>query len=104
MLSEGSSRMTAQQIAEQLDYYGSYFEVSADRDYAVITFCCLDKFFGQTLELARQIVLDPVFPEGELRTYCDKRKQELIIERSKATTKARELFAERFSAGRTLTA
>ena len=80
MLSEGSNRMTAQQIAEKLDYFGSYFEVSADRDYAVVTFCCLEKFFDDTLELAR-------------RTYCDKRRQELAIERSKAGTKARELFA-----------
>lgn len=93
MLSEGSSRMTAQQIAEKLDYFGSYFEVSADRDYAVVTFCCLEKFFDDTLELARQIMLDPIFPEEELRTYCDKRRQELAIERSKAGTKARELFA-----------
>lgn len=95
MLSEGSSTMTAQQIAEQLDYFGSYFEVSADRDYAVITFCSLDKFFDDTLELARQILLDPVFPQEELHTYCEKRKQDLTIERSKAATKARELFARK---------
>ncbi len=92
MLSEGSSRMTAEQIAEQLDYYGSYFEVSADRDYSVVTFCCLEKFFEDTIRLARQIMLDPVFPDGELATYREKRKQELTIERSKAATKARELF------------
>lgn len=95
MLSEGSEEMSSQQIAMQLDYFGSYFEVSADRDYAVITFCCLDKFFTQTMRLVEQIVLYPVFPDKELRTYCDKRRQELGIERSKAAIKARELFAQK---------
>ena len=37
MLAEGTRDMTAQQIAEQLDYYGSYFDVNIDRDYAYIS-------------------------------------------------------------------
>ena len=32
MLSEGSRDMTARQIAERLDFHGSYFEVNVDRD------------------------------------------------------------------------
>ena len=54
MLAEGTRDMTAQQIAEQLDYYGSYFDVNIDRDYAYISFCTLSKFFGQTLAVAEQ--------------------------------------------------
>ena len=75
MLAEGTRDMTAQQIAEQLDYYGSYFDVNIDRDYAYISFCTLSKFFGQTLAVAEQVLLHPTFPEEELRTYCAKRKQ-----------------------------
>ena len=74
MLAEGTRDMTAQQIAEQLDYYGSYFDVNIDRDYAYISFCTLSKFFGQTLAVAEQVLLHPTFPEEELRTYCAKRK------------------------------
>ena len=69
MLAEGTRDMTAQQIAEQLDYYGSYFDVNIDRDYAYISFCTLSKFFGQTLAVAEQVLLHPTFPEEELRTY-----------------------------------
>lgn len=92
-LAEGSSTMTSQQIAEKLDYYGSYFDVSIDRDWSVVTFVCLSKFFGQTMGLAREIVLDPIFPEEELRTYCDKSKQTLTINRMKVDFNARELFS-----------
>ena len=39
MLAEGTEKYSAQQIAEKLDYYGSYFYINIDRDYAYITFC-----------------------------------------------------------------
>lgn len=94
MLGEGSSTMTAQQIADGLDFYGSYFDVNIDRDYTYISFCSLSKFFAPTVRVAREIVLKPIFPERELNTYCQKRKQSLKIERRKIEVQSRELFAE----------
>ena len=94
MLGEGSSTMTAQQIADELDFYGSYFDVNIDRDYTYISFCSLSKFFAPTIRVAREIVLNPIFPERELKSYCQKRKQSLKIERRKIEVQSRELFAE----------
>lgn len=93
MLAEGTERYTAQQIAESLDFVGSYFDVNIDRDYTIVTFCALKKFLTQTLEIAEQILLHPTFPEHELTTYCVKRKERLSVERSKISFKSRELFA-----------
>ncbi|MFR9616788.1 MAG: pitrilysin family protein, partial [Rikenellaceae bacterium] len=97
--SEGSETMTAHVIAEQLDYYGSYFDVNVDRDYSYFSFCSLSKFVEPTLRVAEQIILHPTFPEGELRTYCNKRKQRLRIERGKVEVKAREEFAKSLFGG-----
>lgn len=94
MLGEGSQRLTAQQIAEQLDFYGSYFDVNIDRDYTYISFCSLLKFFDPTAEVAREILLHPSFPEREFEVYRNKRKQSLTIERQKVDMQSRELFAE----------
>ena len=85
--------MTAHQIAEQLDYYGSWYDVNVDRDYAYINFATLSKFFDPTLAVAEQILLCPAFPEEELRTYAAKRRQRLAVERAKIDVKAREAFA-----------
>ena len=93
MLAEGTELYTSQQIAEKLDYYGSYFDINIDRDYAYITFCCLSKFFAQTAEVIEQVILHPTFPESEVLTYRTKRKQQLSIERRKVETIARENFA-----------
>ena len=94
MLGEGSQSMSAQQIAEKLDFYGSYFDVNIDRDYSYISFCSLRKFFEPTAEVASEIILRPTFPEKELGIYCSKRKQSLTIERKKIDMQSRELFAE----------
>lgn len=94
LLAEGSENFTAHELAEQLDFHGSYFDVGIDRDYAIATFCCLNKFFGQTLGLVREIMLRPAFPTEEVEIYTTKRKQRLMVERSKPSTKARELFSQ----------
>ena len=86
--------MTAREISEQLDYHGSYFDVNIDRDYAYISFVSLSKFFAQTLNVAREILLHPAFESKELRTYCSKRKQGLSIERKKIDVQSRELFGK----------
>lgn len=93
MLAEGTASFTAQEIAERLDYYGSYFDINIDRDYAYVTFCALSKFFGHTAEIIEEVVLRPAFPEGEVATYRAKRRQQLAIERRKVETIARENFA-----------
>ena len=94
MLGEGSTTLSAQEIAEKLDFYGSYFDVNIDRDYTYISFCSLKKFFEPTLEVAREIILHPAFPEREFEVYRQKRKQSLTIERKKVDMQSREMFAE----------
>ena len=96
MLSEGtagSEPMSSQQIAERLDYYGSYFDVNIDRDYVYVNFCMLSRFLEPTLAVAAEILLHPSFPEDELRTYAAKRRQRLTIERMRVDTLAREELA-----------
>lgn len=94
MLAEGTESYTSQQIAEKLDYYGSYFDINIDRDYCYITFCSLSKFFQPTAEVIEQVILHPTFPEKEVAIYSAKRKQQLSIERRKVETIAREHFAK----------
>ncbi len=94
LLAEGTRNHTAHEIAEQLDFYGSWFDVNLDRDFVYISFATLSKFCRPTLGVAEEILLHSTFPEEELRTYCAKRRQRLRIDRQKVDVKAREAFAE----------
>ena len=93
LLAEGSTRMTGRAISEQLDFYGSYFEVNLDRDFVYVSFCSLTRYFDRTLEVAGEILLRPAFPETEVETYRRKRQQLLAVERQKVDVLAREAFA-----------
>lgn len=94
MLSEGSLNMTGQEIAERLDFYGSNYDANIDRDYTYISFVSLSKFFHETGDVAREVILCPAFKDKELATYCSKRKQGLTIERQKIDVQSREIFGK----------
>lgn len=94
MLGEGTANYSSKQIAEMLDFYGIYYDVNIDRDYAVVTVCCLKKFLKETLDLLKEIVVYPQFPEDEFFVYKGKQKQQLRIERRKIDFEAREWFAK----------
>ena len=94
MLSEGSLNMTGQEIAERLDFYGSNYDANIDRDYTYISFVSLSKFFHETADVAREVILCPAFKDKELATYCSKRKQGLTIERQKIDVQSREIFGK----------
>ncbi len=93
LLAEGTANHSARELAEELDFYGSWFDVTIDRDYAYISFCMLSRFVPETLAVAEEIILHPTFPEEEISGYCLKRKQRLKVERQKVDNKARELFS-----------
>ena len=51
MLREGTRKYTAAIIAEKLDYYGSWLELSSSSEYAYITVYSLNKYLAKTLEV-----------------------------------------------------
>jgi predicted Zn-dependent peptidase len=94
LMSEGTAKHSALEIAELLDFHGSNFEVALDRDWAVLNFVSLSKFFPQTVGVAREMLLEPTYADHEVSIYREKRKQRLALERSKVAMRARELFGQ----------
>ncbi len=62
MLREGTRRYDAARIAEKLDYYGAWLELSSASEYAYVTLYSLNKYLPQTLDILESIVKEPVFP------------------------------------------
>lgn len=83
MLREGTSRYTAVEIAEKLDYYGAWLELSSASEYAYITLHSLNKYLPQTLEILESIVKEPVFPKKELGVIVDNNVQQFLVNSSK---------------------
>lgn len=83
MLREGTRRYTAAAIAEKLDYYGSWLELSSSAEHAYITLYSLNKYLPETLDILESIVKEPLFPEKELGTIIDSNIQQYLVNISK---------------------
>lgn len=83
MLREGSRSYSAAMIAEKLDYYGSWLELSSGAEYSYITLYSLNKYVSETLHIIESIIKEPLFGEKELNTLVDAKVQQHLVNRTK---------------------
>jgi len=94
MLSEGSQTYTSEELNRLLDYYGAFLNLSAEKDRAGIVIFCLNKHIGKVIELSREIIFRPLFPEKELSALMNKRLSWFLVNREKVQNLANDKFFE----------
>ena len=57
MLREGTLSLTSKQIAEKLDYYGAWLELSSAVNYGFVTLYSLNKYFPYTLAIIADMLM-----------------------------------------------
>ena len=92
MLCEGSLFHTAEEIADKLDFLGSYVYYNTQKHTATITIYSLQKYLEETLQLIEEIIKYPLFPDKEFETFNNKRKQQFIIDSQKVELQAQKHF------------
>lgn len=65
MLSRGTSRMRAEQIASKLDFLGAELSVDCDRDASYLTLTCLARDLDSLLPVFLDIMVNPAFDSSE---------------------------------------
>ena len=94
MLREGTRRYAAADIAERLDYYGAWLELSSMAEYTSVTLYSLNKYFSQTLDVLESIIKEPLFPEKELKVIIDANVDRFIVNSSKVSFVAQRQLAQ----------
>ncbi len=94
MLPEGSKHYTAGEIAEKFDYYGAFLKTSVNKDVAMVSLLTLKKYLRETLDILSDILINPTYPEEELKTYIKHKKQEFLLEQSRVNHLSRIKFNE----------
>lgn len=94
MLSEGSQNYNAEELNKQLDFYGIFLHSDTDRDRAEIVLFLLNRHIGKALELSREIIFRPVFPESELKALMKKRQRWFQVNREKVGRLAEDKYFE----------
>ena len=105
MLREGTRQYTAACIAEKLDYYGAWLDLSSAPEYTYVTLYSLNKYLPQTLDILESLVKEPVFPEKELKVIVDTNVEQFKVNLSKVDFLAhralvKTLFGGHHPAGR----
>ena len=94
MIIEGTHNFSSQQIAEKLDFYGAFIHANPTKDFGNVSLYTLKKYLPETIKILNDIVKNPIYPEHELNTFLNKRKQQFQIELEKVSTIARREFNE----------
>ncbi len=92
MLREGSRLFTSAQIAEKLDYYGAWLELSSSLNCGFITLYSLNKYFPKVLEIIADMLMHPLFPEKELDVVREVNKQQFLVNSTRVEVISRKLF------------
>ncbi|MBC7796656.1 MAG: insulinase family protein [Pyrinomonadaceae bacterium] len=94
MLNEGTKKRTSQQIALEVENIGASLGASGGADNTVVSASALSTYTNQILELMADIVLNPTFPENELKIQLDNAKQSLIAQRAQPSFLGDELSSK----------
>ncbi len=79
LLKNGTSKHTAQQINEALEFYGAALKVNTGNDNCTVTLYTLTKHLPHLLPMVHEILTDAVFPEEELALFKQNSIQRLMV-------------------------
>ncbi len=94
MLNEGTHNLSAQQLAEKLEYLGAFFNVSSGYEISTLTLSALTRQLPAALPLLQEIWLNAAFPQVEFEQLCTRELQGLAVETQKTTYHARKHFLQ----------
>lgn len=90
MLREGTQRLGSAEIAEKLDYYGAWLDLSSSANCGFVTLYSLGKYFPETLEVLASMVKEPTFPTHELKVVTDMNKHHFMVNNQRVDVLARK--------------
>ena len=79
LLKNGTSRHTAEQIHEALEFYGAQLKVAASNDYATITLYTMTRHLEVLLPMVHEIITESTFPEDEVALHKRNAIQRLMV-------------------------
>ncbi len=94
LISEGTQRHSAREIAEFLDFRGIILEKNNDSVTAQLTAYSLTRYLDDLLPLLYEILTEPLYPQEEFDVFMSKRRQRLLTDWQKTSYVARNHFWE----------
>jgi len=94
LLETGTKNYTANQLSDEIDFFGSFFECSVEQDFASLALFSLNKYLDKSLHYVEDIIKNPTFPKDEFDIYLSNKKQKHLVNSQKVNVLARRRFTE----------
>ncbi|MDR1181803.1 MAG: insulinase family protein, partial [Bacteroidales bacterium] len=85
LITEGIQSMSSEQIAEQLDYVGAYFEVISDRDFVTFSIYFPKKAGEKIVSIVGKLFTEATFPEDKIAILKKNIRKNLAISMEKTS-------------------
>ena len=93
LVNNGTAKLSAKDIADQVDYYGAFLQTEYGADQTAIKLYTLNKHLSSVLPILRSILTESIFPEQEVAIFAQNQKQSLQVSLQKNDYLARKTFA-----------
>lgn len=93
LINNGTNKLTSKEIAEQIDFYGAFFQTEYVQDQSSVTLYTLNKHLRSVLPIVKDVLSESQFPQPELDIYIQNQKQKLQVNLKKNDILARKEFA-----------
>jgi len=77
LIKNGTTKKSAYEINEYVDFYGAYLNRSCYNETAVVTLHCLSRQLESLLPLVQELFVEAIFPEEELHIFRQNMKTEV---------------------------
>ncbi len=94
MLENGTVNYSSEEISENLDFFGSYYETGVNQDDAGISLYSLNKHLTSCIPFVEDVIKNANFPGHEFEIYIANKKQKYLVNSKKVAVLARRKFAE----------
>ncbi len=92
LLLGGTKNNSSAQLAEEIDFYGADINTEIGYNTGSIKIYTLGKYLEKIIKIASDITENSIFPEDELKTAIENKKQEFIISNQKVEKIANRKF------------
>jgi zinc protease len=94
LIENGTTKYSANDISDGIDFYGSFFETSCGQDFSSIALFSLNKHLENTLVFVEDAFKNANYPQEEVETYFTNKKQKFLVNSQKVDAVARRVFSE----------
>jgi zinc protease len=94
LLETGTKTYSANELSDNIDFFGSFFECAVEQDFASLALFSLNKYLDKSLHYVEDIIKNPTFPKDEFDIYISNKKQKHLVNSEKVNVLARRRFSE----------